>query len=883
VRDGGGRDGYSLAAVEERTRTWLQGAAEHLVREAGYILDPARRIYDADGNPQHLTQYHFQTVLRKLKVFRWLDRFRFESFIDVASGWDHYPHLVEARYGVRALSSDFVHAVNLPHDGTGGKLDRAVTLNASRLPFPDDAFDAVLCSEVIEHLVRPVEVIAELLRITRRYLIVTSLEALSVNRLQRWWSHRRVDVRVPHVERNFLLAHEFEAIFGPDVHHENLFHGAALPVSPFAPDDVQARAYAAIRTAADFEAHLVRALAIADHRPGAMGILLVKRKGDAPIAPARPESDAALARWLVAETAVLEREAGELLVRIRDGRAALVARERPVAAALRERLRCPDCRGTLDAAGTGVRCAACGAAFPGEYGVPILYPTRSPEPDAAEAACLDRLCGADTARRRVVRRVMHRLRRAERPPGALRRALWRALPATLGGLVLALAVGCGDAPVPRNVLLVSIDSLRADRVGAWGNPRAVSPTIDRLAAEGVRFARASSPTSWTLPAHVSLLTGLALRHHGTIQVDDRIDDAITRLPEVFADHGWETVGFYSGPLLDPAYGFARGFASYVDCESPETAAHRGILADEASHADRTNGRVAEAFEAWLGRHGTRPFFAFVHFWDVHYDYIPPEPYASMFDPGYTGRLDGRDILGAGFPLRASRRDVEHLLALYDGELRWTDDTLGRLLGMLAARGLLDDTLVVVAADHGDEFLEHGGKGHQTTLFEELVHVPLVLWAHAALPHGRRIDTPVSLVDVAPTILDVMHLPALPRTDGRSLVPLVRGEAAPPPPVVGALHNMITGALQYVSVRQGDVKLVYDAGAARWRRYDLARDPGEHAPGTPAPDEPLLAVADGELAAVNQALARRHDGGRPRNEEALPAALVERLRSLGYVQ
>jgi SAM-dependent methyltransferase/uncharacterized protein YbaR (Trm112 family) len=427
MRDAGAPEGYAVSAVETRTRNALTAAAEDFLRAAGdAILDPGRRVYNAAGDPQHLTRYEFQRVLRKLAIFRWLERFRFESFIDVASGWDHYPRLVEERYGVPALYSDFVHAVNVPRDAGSGKLDRAITLNAARLPFPDDAFDVVLCSEVLEHLVRPVEVLAELRRVARRYVVVTSLEALSVGRLRRWCAQGWVEVGGPHVERNFLLLPELEAIFGPDVLHESLFHGPALPASPFAAEDVQAPAYAAIRTADDFAAQLVRAAAVTDHRPGALGILLVKRKGDAPLGAPRPDGDAALARWLIREAAAEERAAADLLARLRDGRATLVARDRPVAASLRARLRCPDCRGGLDAAGTGLRCPACGTVFPAESGVPILYPTRA---DTPEAECLARLCGDDASRRRIVRRVMRRLRRAERPPGPFRRALWRAAPA----------------------------------------------------------------------------------------------------------------------------------------------------------------------------------------------------------------------------------------------------------------------------------------------------------------------------------------------------------------------------------------------------------------------------------------------------------------------
>lgn len=411
----------SKDAVEERTRHWLE--ASYLTAVATH--PPAAGVYDLGGAPRRLTRYHFQEVQRKLKIFRWLDCLRFESFIDIGSGFDEYPNFVRDRYGVPAYFSDFAHSMNLPYGGQEqGKLDRAVTLNIARLPFADDAFDVVLCSEVLEHLVRPVEAVAELLRVTRKYLIVTSLEALSVNRWQRWLSHLRVDVRQPHVERNFFLLRELEAIFGADWHHENLFYDDALPASSFAPAEVQEAAYAAIRDVDAFAEALCRAVAVGDHRPGAMGIFIVKAKPGAELPP-DPGADIELARWLIRRTAAGQ-EAGARLVRqIQEGTAPFAEPDRPVAAALRSLLRCPDCRGALDPEGSGLRCTSCGESFAGEYGVPILYP-RGAETQGLDDPCLRRLCGGDSRRERIVRRVMRRLRRNEQPAGPLRRLFWKA-------------------------------------------------------------------------------------------------------------------------------------------------------------------------------------------------------------------------------------------------------------------------------------------------------------------------------------------------------------------------------------------------------------------------------------------------------------------------
>lgn len=409
----------SKGAVEARTRKWLEDAYWSALTGHG---DPEKGVYDAAGRVQHVDPLAFQIVLRKLKIFRWLDRFRFESFIDIGSGFDHMPHLVRQRYGARAYYSDFAHSLNLPYGGAiHGKLDHAVTLNINRLPFPDDSFDVVLSSEVLEHLVRPIEAIGELLRITRRYLVMTSLEALSANRWERFRSHLRVDVAVPHVERNFFLLHELEDVFGADWHHENLWHDRCLPASQFASMADQVRGYAGVRDADSFAAALCRALEITDHRHGSMGIVIVKAKSGAPIGPSG--DDGALARWLVERNGAAYADGYHLIQRLRAGTAELVPKDHPVAPDLLALLCCPDCRGGLRAVAGGLSCPACATTFASEHGVPVLYPRI--EERAASEAELSRLCAGDDRRRRALRRLMRRLRANEAPPGGMRRLLQR--------------------------------------------------------------------------------------------------------------------------------------------------------------------------------------------------------------------------------------------------------------------------------------------------------------------------------------------------------------------------------------------------------------------------------------------------------------------------
>jgi arylsulfatase A-like enzyme len=468
-----------------------------------------------------------------------------------------------------------------------------------------------------------------------------------------------------------------------------------------------------------------------------------------------------------------------------------------------------------------------------------------------------------------------------------RRGCWRAATIVLAGLL-----ACDRAPAPRrepplrNVLLISIDSLRADRLGCYGHDRDTSPTLDRLAAEGVRFANAQTPSSWTLPAHATLLSGAAQARHGATTADGSVAADVPLLAEMLRERGVHTAGFYSGPFLHPAFGFDRGFDAYVACQEPETAAQPSAeRALDRSHQDTTNPLVEAAVRRWAESPPATPFFAFVHLWDVHYDYIPPARYVEMFDPEYRGRIDGRDIIEAGFPLDIAPRDLAHLLARYDGEIRWTDDTIATMLRVLETAGLLDDTLVVVTADHGDEFLEHGDKGHQKTLYEEVTRVPLIFWAARGLPAGRVVETPVTLADVVPTVLDVLGMTPPPGLAGRSLVPLWRGETTQHPPVTGLLFLTYGGggALVQATIRDGQRKVRFLPNRRQWHEYALDRDPSEQTPLAVTRTD-LQADLTSRMTEASRTLVRQlAANAAQRTTPAVPAHVTEHLRALGYVE
>ncbi|MEO6026375.1 MAG: sulfatase [Candidatus Binatia bacterium] len=438
-------------------------------------------------------------------------------------------------------------------------------------------------------------------------------------------------------------------------------------------------------------------------------------------------------------------------------------------------------------------------------------------------------------------------------------------------------------PDTPNVLLVSIDTLRPDHLGSYGYRRDTSPTIDALAAEGARFATVVSPTSWTLPAHMTLLTALPPEIHGVVEDRFRLGTDVTTLAEVLRDRGFATAGFVSGPYLDAGYGFARGFDHYDDYSAVRISAW-------ATHRARTSPALVDVtgrwLDAWHGRAERRPFFVFVHMWDVHYDFNPPPPYDTMFDPDYRGTITTEDFqTGTAVHLGMDPRDLEHVIALYDGEIRYTDEWLGRLIDRLRGLGVLDDTIVAVTSDHGEEFFEHGRKGHHQTLYDESIRVPLVLRNPARVPAGSVIPNLVRLVDVAPSLLDLTATPAPPGFGldpslkpyaGQSFEPLLT-TARPvlPLPAFASLEPQGSKA-----VRSEDRKLLVSPWSLPHDElFDLASDPGERT---------NLAASDPTTtAALHAMLAGWKDTAAVAAKAADAATMDENhkaaLRALGYLQ
>ncbi|MAB80825.1 MAG: hypothetical protein CMJ89_15865 [Planctomycetes bacterium] len=453
-------------------------------------------------------------------------------------------------------------------------------------------------------------------------------------------------------------------------------------------------------------------------------------------------------------------------------------------------------------------------------------------------------------------------------------------PGQVAMFLMLMCLGCsrGASRAERaNVLLISIDSLRADHLGCYGYERDTSPTIDRLAAEGVRYTGAVSSTSWTLPAHASMFTGLPPSAHGC-NTAAGLHTGHRTLAETLREQGYDTAGFWSGPHLHPAFRLDQGFDTYVNCASHDFERPRSKRAALA-HDDVTGPKILAEVELWLEgyeRNEERPFFLFVHMWDVHYHYLPPSPYDTLFDPEYTGPIDGRRPGPEGL----IPRDLEHLIALYDGEIAWTDRHVQGILDALERHAVLDETLILLTSDHGEEFYEHGRFGHRKTLYEESIAVPLILRYPGRIPAGSQVEGVVSVTDIPATILDFLGLEPIPDTGGRSLLPLL--DDSDQPREMLAISELFRQRTHWLSVRSEGWKILvnHDTGSVDgW--WNLQADPDVTHNLAKGPLSPDVERTVKEARRKLLLLAEQHQR-QPEEERSLPDELEETLRELGYV-
>ena len=471
-----------------------------------------------------------------------------------------------------------------------------------------------------------------------------------------------------------------------------------------------------------------------------------------------------------------------------------------------------------------------------------------------------------------------------------------------------------------DIVLISLDSVRGDALDF--RDVGTAPTLVELAERGSVFRNATSGSSWTLPAHVQMLSGMPPSLHGVVSDDLAIDPNTALLAEELQRAGYFTAGVFTADYLWGDFGFERGFDVYrsamteFDLQNhsssrmPRGSKERARRLLTEANKGTTSPLVLRALDKILTTLETsasdKPAFVFLHLFDPHYDYAPPAPWDTRFDPDYSGNIDGRDFWtntniwdeSQSPPRRIGDRDLQHLVALYRGEIGWTDSQLALIFKRLQRAGRLENALVIVTADHGEEFFDHGRRGHRATLYDEVTRVPLLI----APPGGAsatEVDAQVSLSDVLPTALDYAGVEAPASSTGRSLRPAIEGRTFESRPAISTLYfpslsSKGTQRHRFLhTLRTPEEKLSRSILVGRtqvprlkevaW--YDLRSDPLEQNPVRDPNDARVIAAwnrIEAEFAALREAheqLPHAEDASRSSD---MRDALFDQLKALGYV-
>lgn len=459
-----------------------------------------------------------------------------------------------------------------------------------------------------------------------------------------------------------------------------------------------------------------------------------------------------------------------------------------------------------------------------------------------------------------------------------------------------------------NILLITVDTLRADHLGTYGYDPSISPHIDALARRGIYFQNASAQSSWTLPSVASMLTGmypteLDIYSWRGLRMQPRLDPLRTTLAELLQSGGYRTQAYLTNAWLTVENSFEQGFANFVGFREAEpfdlqelrwrplvglawrsTFLRRAI---QGSHELLFAPRLTTANDSryvsrygvdFLREHRGERFFLWLYYMEPHTTYAPSQPFPSL-PAGVSASqlntlqtLDFWDLVDNGALLVPAEQRAA-LVSLYDGEIHDVDAALGLVLDELERLGLADRTLVVLHSDHGEEFLDHGGYGHGTTMYDELLRVPLIVAGPGIVNPGRTVAEPVQLLDVLPTLLEAAGVTPPPESHGRSLWPLLRGAELAEVPIYSEMIHSSPNELK--AVRYQGWKLIYHFATDEVELYDLRADPGEQvnlAGQDPARAEEYLRLLRRWLAqavAVEEAL--------PRSET--PAGVDERIRNM----
>ena len=439
-------------------------------------------------------------------------------------------------------------------------------------------------------------------------------------------------------------------------------------------------------------------------------------------------------------------------------------------------------------------------------------------------------------------------------------------------LLVGLAFACSlEPPGPPNVLLITIDTARADHFSVYGYSRDTTPVLRKFATEGVRFDAAYAPTATTAPTHASIFTGLYPPTHRVLMNGIYLDDAHETLAETLGLAGWASGAVVSSYVLHPKFNYGQGFENW-DADFSQANVPDGVTAWEGDRvegkfygrADDTTRRAISWLKSLAG--AGRPFFLFVHYYDPHDPYQPPSEFAKRLPP-------------------LSDRAMDQTISRYDAELAFTDAEIGRLLETLDDLELSENTLVVVAGDHGEGLMTHGHMNHGVQIYEEAVRVPLLIRWPNRIPGEKVVAEPMEIIDIAPTIADLAGVAVVPQAyAGRSLASRLLGEERhiDERPIwlyrrtyQGSMVSRTWAKGEQFGIREGRWKYILGPSEGTEELFDLVADPGEK--NNVRGQHPEVAT---RLAAKVEVWRREHTREDPEEVGVTPEDR-RRLKALGY--
>ncbi len=425
-----------------------------------------------------------------------------------------------------------------------------------------------------------------------------------------------------------------------------------------------------------------------------------------------------------------------------------------------------------------------------------------------------------------------------------------------------------------------MDSLRADQLGRYGSNLHLTPVMDGIASGGARFDTAISHSPWTLPAVASLYTSKIPGHHSAGKTISPfqfqpLKDEHTTLAQVLKQNGYRTGAVVNVDFLTEAFGMSQGF---------EKVDFSGSMTDELT---RNASETADAASDMMNEFGDDPFFMVVHFFDPHLTYDPPKKFRKRFAKPADRNQDGF-IFGTHEQMMELRRGItelpedvrDRLKALYQAEIAYTDSQIGVIVKKLKSQGIINNTLIVITADHGEEFGDHGGFEHGHTLYDELLHVPLIFHLPDVIPFEKSIKQTVRQIDIAPTILDILEIQENPDFAGDSLLPFINASDANRPDRSVFSEGNFWGPNKY-AWRSGNYKLIHEPDENRSMVFDIRNDRDEQTDISETHPEIVRPLME-NLSLIVKNLNTRDQSRENQESAALTDDELNRLRELGYI-